>query len=1004
MDSLGRAFLVIAHNKVGAADEFHETRTKLDIEGQVLTVTDALGRVCQTNVYSMAGKILKDTNLDKGSRWNFHDVGGALIRRFDDRAQVFRLSYDALRRPTHLHLKPGAAAETLLQRTVYGDSAGTGITDPKVNNLRGKPIRLFDGAGRIKSESYDFKGSSLTSDRKLATAYTTTPDWTSLASITNVATLDSTAASLLESETFTESREYDALGRVTKVTAPDNSQFIPTYNEASLLEKVDVKIRGAASATPFVANIDYDAKGQRTAIIYSAGNFRTDYSYDPLTLRLTRVLTTRISPSETLQDLNYTFDPVGNIVEVTDAAQQSLLFTNGFATVPNKYEYDAVYRLKRGEGREHKSVGDVQVDHNDQAIWNLPHPNDPQAIRSYFETYAYDKIGNILEMFHNAGGGANTWTRTYNYGGGSPTNRLVSHNIPSGTATYSYDNHGSMTSMPHLSSMSWTPFDQMQSANKGGGGIVYFTYGADGQRVRKVWDKTASLREERIYLGGYEVYREKTSGVTQLERQTLHVMDGTKRLAMVETKTVSGGAAVTPLVSMFRYQLGNHLGSAVLEVDAAGLIISYEEYSPYGSSAYRSSRSGVDVSARRYRYVGLERDSETGLDSMGARYYAAWLGRWTSADPLGVGADGPGIYNYTRGSPVVLTDPGGMEVPERSAVASIFGDNIAATVAAIAEVNREADARRSKEDVSGGEALIGAAGLLGIIGNAVLPDAAREAVGGAARKQNERTFAPLALAEMLFVPATNAQGAQAKSDAILAMAPSIWNPGIGIGDSAKQNYKAASSSESVGGTAYGIYGLFTDAVDIASVFVGGGGPKGGGPVPKGGGPVPKGGGPVPKGGGPYRSPVGNGEGGGGGPTGGGPSGGGTGPTGGGAGSPDLIGLLKARLRQQAGFTSEGTPLIVDTSLGVNSTTVAQSLRDAGFNARSIVEIFNRTKVGDPDIRLVSEAIDGRVVASDKGRDALKPSGGGFPDRIKVPQRAGVEDAVRLVKDWFSRKQ
>jgi RHS repeat-associated protein len=296
---------------------------------------------------------------------------------------------------------------------------------------------------------------------------------------------------------------------------------------------------------------------------------------------------------------------------------------------------------------------------NDQAIWNLPHPNDPQAIRSYFETYAYDKVGNILEMFHNAGGGANTWTRTYNYGSGSPTNRLVSHNIPSGTATYSYDNHGSMTSMPHLSSMSWTPFDQMQSANKGGGGIVYFTYGADGQRVRKVWDKTASLREERIYLGGYEVYREKTSGVTQLERQTLHVMDGAKRLAMVETKTISGGAAVTPLVSMFRYQLGNHLGSAVLEVDAAGLIISYEEYSPYGSSAYRSSRSGVDVSARRYRYIGLERDDETGLYHMGARYYAAWLGRWTSADPLGVGADGPGIYNYTRGSPVTLVDPGG---------------------------------------------------------------------------------------------------------------------------------------------------------------------------------------------------------------------------------------------------------------------------------------------------------------------------------------------------------
>lgn len=53
-----------------------------------------------------------------------------------------------------------------------------------------------------------------------------------------------------------------------------------------------------------------------------------------------------------------------------------------------------------------------------------------------------------------------------------------------------------------------------------------------------------------------------------------------------------------------------------------------------------------------------------GLYYNGARYLAAWLGRWTSADPIGIGADGPGLYNYTRGSPVNYTDPSGTEVPE----------------------------------------------------------------------------------------------------------------------------------------------------------------------------------------------------------------------------------------------------------------------------------------------------------------------------------------------------
>ncbi|MBK8943601.1 MAG: RHS repeat-associated core domain-containing protein [Polyangiaceae bacterium] len=93
---------------------------------------------------------------------------------------------------------------------------------------------------------------------------------------------------------------------------------------------------------------------------------------------------------------------------------------------------------------------------------------------------------------------------------------------------------------------------------------------------------------------------------------------------------------------------------------ASGEIL-YEEYHPYGTSAYRSARSGVEVSARRYRNTGKERDDETGLYYHGARYYAAWLGRWTSADPLGIGADGPGLYNYTRGSPIVYSDPSGTD-------------------------------------------------------------------------------------------------------------------------------------------------------------------------------------------------------------------------------------------------------------------------------------------------------------------------------------------------------
>ena len=57
-------------------------------------------------------------------------------------------------------------------------------------------------------------------------------------------------------------------------------------------------------------------------------------------------------------------------------------------------------------------------------------------------------------------------------------------------------------------------------------------------------------------------------------------------------------------------------------------------------------------------YTGKEKDEESGLYYHGARYYACWLGRWTAADPIGIG-DGLNVYMYVHGNPVKLQDPSG---------------------------------------------------------------------------------------------------------------------------------------------------------------------------------------------------------------------------------------------------------------------------------------------------------------------------------------------------------
>src|SRR5262245_44031964 len=167
--------------------------------------------------------------------------------------------------------------------------------------------------------------------------------------------------------------------------------------------------------------------------------------------------------------------------------------------------------------------------------------------------------------------------------------------------------------MPHLPSIAYTHADQTRSADLGGGGKAFYTYDASGQRVRKVIERIGGLIEERIYLGGYEVYRKRDASGVLLERQTVHVMDDRRRIAMVETKTVDAKEPVSVGMSRVRFQYGNHLDSAMLECDEDGLAITYEEYHPYGTTAYRSARNGLDVSEKRYRYTGKERDEETGL-------------------------------------------------------------------------------------------------------------------------------------------------------------------------------------------------------------------------------------------------------------------------------------------------------------------------------------------------------------------------------------------------------
>ena len=116
-----------------------------------------------------------------------------------------------------------------------------------------------------------------------------------------------------------------------------------------------------------------------------------------------------------------------------------------------------------------------------------------------------------------------------------------------------------------------------------------------------------------------------------------------------------------PTMKYPRYQLTNHLDSASLELNETGEIISYEEYHPFGTTSYRSGRSEVEVSLKRYKYVFKELDNETGLYYYGMRYYAPWIARFISVDPLQFEYPIYTPFQYAGNKPISYIDLDGAE-------------------------------------------------------------------------------------------------------------------------------------------------------------------------------------------------------------------------------------------------------------------------------------------------------------------------------------------------------
>lgn len=405
--------------------------------------TPGAGRLEENFSYDIAGNLLTKTDQAGRITTFCYDNANRLTSTIDPAQKATAYEYNARSQLT-------AVVDAITQRYEF-------VYDPlgrATQEKKGTPTKSFayDAAGN-RSQRIDYNGAI------------TNYSYDVLNRLTTISYPDTTSATY----------GYDVLSRLTTATNPTGSVTIAYDNRSRVSSVTDVFGQ--------VVGYTYDANSNRTQLTLNAATNAT-YQYDVIN-RLTQLtdnaslnttfaydstdkLTSRTLPNgvvsthqydgldrltrlthakagNTLADLQYQFNTVNNITQMTDGAGA------------HNYSYDPLDRLTAAT-----------------------HPNQPN------ESYTYDDVGNRT---------ASHLGSSYTY---QPFNRLVSAN---GTS-FAYDTNGNQISKtdPGASwTYSWDYENRLKQASLSGGVFIIYSYDALGRRVQST--STAIGTTKFVYDG-----------------------------------------------------------------------------------------------------------------------------------------------------------------------------------------------------------------------------------------------------------------------------------------------------------------------------------------------------------------------------------------------------------------------------------------------------------------------------------------------------------------------
>lgn len=538
--------------------------------------------------------------------------------------------------------------ELITERFIYAGNT----KQEKDLNLVGQCVSHYDSAGLVKTQSIALTGMLIAVTRQLINVsenQEAIADWQGEdASKWNTA---------LAQEVYTDYTYSDATGAIlTTIDAKNNKQRV-AYDCAGQLKGRWISLSGNAEQV-IIKSVSYSAAGLINHEEHGNGIIKT-YHYEPETQRLIRMTTARPvghnAGASILQDLEYEYDPVGNVVFIRNNAEVTRFWRNQRVEPERKYVYDTLYQLVHASGREMAGINQQRAQ---SLSLDTPIPTDNSAYTNYTRTYTYDRGDNLIKIQHHSAASNNSYTQSINISNRS--NRGVSDTLKDKPSEVEdlFTSGGEQKLIRPGQGLNWSVYGVLKNVTQVQretdiDDSEHYLYNSAGQRVIKtsIQKKDNAIQIKNVlYLSGMEI---RTTHSGSINTENLQVIDG----GSIRVLHWSHGKPDGVDNDQYLWNYSDSTGGFDMELDINGEIVSREEYYPYGCTACWSARNAIEANYKILRYSGKELDA-TGMYYYGDRYYIPWLGRWLSADPQGT-IDGPNLYIMCSNNPISFYDDSG---------------------------------------------------------------------------------------------------------------------------------------------------------------------------------------------------------------------------------------------------------------------------------------------------------------------------------------------------------